>query len=132
MKITKQAFFSTELAITIAVAIVLFIGIAYKGSEALQDGRTSKATASAASIGAVISEYKMEIGAYPESLDKLTVKNGSYGPWLSSIPRDPWGHAYIYQYSDDGYVIYSCGKSGHSHGSTVSAISKGDIGFIGR
>ncbi len=103
-----------------------------RGSEALNNGRTSRALADTAFLGAVVSEYKMEIGSYPESIDKLTQKAGDYGPWLQLVSKDPWGHAYIYQSNDDGYVVYSCGKDGQSNGSIFNKISNGDLGFTGK
>jgi general secretion pathway protein G len=43
-----------------------------------------------------------------------------HGPYLDSIPKDPWGHEYIYRcpglHNTNGFDIYSCGPDGKSEG----------------
>ena len=129
---TKKGFLLSELVIVLVVSLVLLLSIVIKGSEMLNESRISTATATTASLGALISEYYMENGYYPDSLNKLTKKEGDYGPWIKTVPSDPWSHSYFYQYNDVGFVIFSGGKDGRSHGSTVSGLTNGDIGFVGK
>lgn len=96
--------------------------------------RGAKAYADTANIGAAISQYKFEIGSYPNNLKTLTEKNNSLGPWLTSVPDDPWGREYQYLHDDNQgrFAVFSFGEDGSNSGSTVTEIADGDIGFTGR
>lgn len=132
MTTRKHGFITLEITLGIILLLILLLGTAYRESEAFQTARTTQATTTAASLATFISEYNVEVGSYPNSLTDLTQKVGDYGPWIKSVPKDPWEKSYFYQHTNDGFVIYSGGKDGFSHGSTVTAINKGDIGFIGK
>jgi len=128
----RKGFITGEMALAMIIAMILLSGAAYSGFSALQDAKTADARSHAAAIAAVISQYKVEVGVYPTSLAKLTQKEGDYKPWRATIPKDPWERDYIYQYDEDGFVVYSRGRDGKAHGSTIQSVSKGDIGFIGK
>jgi general secretion pathway protein G len=65
--------------------------------------------------------YKSEFGHYPDSeaglqklVDEKILKD-------KKVPKDPWGHPYVYIYpgtnNTDSYDIYSFGKDGKDGGS---------------
>ena len=46
-----------------------------------------------ATLGGLISQYKLEIGAYPEKLSDLTKTKNQYGPWITEVPTDKMNDA---------------------------------------
>lgn len=121
-----------------AVGVIIFMLILaaivlVKGSSFVNEGRVSRAAADTAALGGYISEYKMEIGAYPASLTDLTQTNGQYGPWILKVPKDPWNNDYQYRKTDDKFVVYSFGSDESNSGSSAAnGVAKNDIGFAGR
>lgn len=87
----------------------------------------------AAVLGGRISEYRMQIGEYPNTLDDLTKTIGQYGPWVKKIDKDSWGNDFVYIHDEtDGYAIFSLGKDGVNTGSSLSGIALGNIGYVGK
>jgi general secretion pathway protein G len=123
---------SYEIVIT-AIGLLILCGFLVIGTPiSVKLGRTAQADADTAMLVGKISEYDMEIGSYPDSLTDLTSSNGQYDAWVNKIPTDPWGNAYIYKKTTDGFVVYSLGSNGVDDGSSVSAIANGDVGYIGK
>jgi len=65
--------------------------------------------------------YRIDNKQYPKNRDGLGVlvkkpKNGELwdGPYIKKIPKDPWGHDYIYFSFDESntYTLISCGPDG--------------------
>lgn len=126
-----RGFASVELVVVLVVSMLLLSAAAVKGAEFLQEGRSARAHTDTAELGALISQYRFEIGSYPSSLQVLTKKNGQFGPWIRNIPVDPWGQAYLYQSDVNGFAVWSKGKDRRSN-SNAAKISQGDIGFLGK
>jgi general secretion pathway protein G len=95
----------------------------------------SKQAAARAQIelfGAALDQYRLDVGAYPQSsagLDGL-VKNPGVtnwnGPYLkkADVPKDPWGHSYKYKCcpGDHGeYDLWSEGADGTGGGEGENA-----------
>jgi len=59
----------------------------------LGQGREGKARADVSSIATAINAYNMVEGKYPTSLYQLTE---GQNPFMTSIPKDPWGRDYHY------------------------------------
>ena len=117
------AFIGVLLSMTIA---------AFKIPEFLNNTKEAKAAQLTATVGALVSQYKLEIGKYPDTLKDLTKEDGQYGPWIKEVPRDPFDGAKELQYkkSDKAYAVYSVGKNGSSD-SAADSIGGDDIGFTG-
>lgn len=131
-KCKRRGWVLLEIIIVVVMGLALLSITAIKGVEFLDSGREARAYSEVAAIGVAISEYNVELGVYPENINNLTMKNGQYGPWLKKIESDPWGNAYIYVKSEDGFAVYSCGKNQVDDGSNINLIANGDIGFIGK
>lgn len=71
-------------------------------------------------IKSALGQYEVDNGFYPKSLQDLLVQPGNarnwHGPYLDSIPVDPWGNKYIYYYpgkhNPAGYDLLSVGPDG--------------------
>ena len=68
--------------------------------------------------------YRLEVGSYPSDLKALIIRPSDAsrwnGPYLkkSTLPKDPWGREYQYQYPGDHgiYDLYSLGADGEVGG----------------
>lgn len=71
-------------------------------------------------IKSALGQYEVDNGYYPKSLQDLLVQPGNarnwHGPYLDSIPVDPWGNKYVYYYpgkhNPAGYDLLSVGPDG--------------------
>lgn len=130
-KLHGMALISTVLAI---VGVIFIMAVAaFKIPEFMNNSKEAKAAQLTATVASLISQYKMEIGNYPENLSDLTTANGQYGPWLKDVPKDPFtgGNDLQYKKSTNAYAVYSVGKDGVSN-SSADGISGDDIGFTGK
>ena len=130
------------------IAVFIICAIVLVGAKSFLDNqRIAKARADCAQMGTAISQYRMEIGKLPASMNEvktnLTKTNGQYGAWLTKTDwKDAWGNDYVYKVSSNGsstgtdarsFVIYSLGANQKDDGSNAdSGISQGDIGFWGK
>ena len=123
---------SLDVIAYIIVVLILTALVAVKSSGPLDSARSDKAYADTANLGALISQYKLEVGTYPTTLSDLTNTEGQYGPWISKIDKDPWGDSYQYKYTDKAFIVYSYGPDKIDNGSSPEEVKNGDIGFIGK
>jgi general secretion pathway protein G len=75
-------------------------------------------------IEVALDSYRLDMGKYPKNLEDI-VKNNSgkarwNGPYMKSIPLDPWGNTYEYQLSGNKngreYALLSLGADGQEGG----------------
>jgi general secretion pathway protein G len=100
-------------------------------------GQSKQATAKAQIelIGAGLDQYRLDVGAYPQTaqgLEAMQANPGTApnwnGPYLKkAVPTDPWGRAYVYRVpgSKGDFDLYSLGKDGKPGGTGEDA----DIGL---
>ena len=143
----RKGFGTVDLAVW-AIGITIFAGAgAFAVNTYMDSGKTSTAKAQCASIATAVARYKFETGAYPINLNALTGTSGVYGPWLASLPTDPWDNtntgingtggtsAYCYGFTSAGFAVWSVGKnhtnnSGGSGSTLPTAFSNDDVGVI--
>ncbi len=76
-------------------------------------------------MGILVEQHHARTGSYPESLDAIAPEFGG------SLPVDPFtGNPYLYQPSDDGFLLYSIGQNLIDDGGTHEFRS-GDIVWRG-
>ena len=124
---------SIDAMIYLAVAMILVgIGV-FAGPNFITTSKNDRAISETASVGALVSEYRQEVGSYPKNLDALKTASGQYGPWLKEVPKDPWnpGQQYKYKYDAKGFAVYSVGKN-KADNSSATAIGSGNLGFAGK
>ena len=115
------------------LAFVFIMALAtFKAPTFFDETKEAKAAQLTATVGALVAQYKMEIGDYPKDLDALTKEEGQYGPWLREVPMDPFTNTTQIQYKKgkNSYAVYSVGKDGASS-SDAETIGGDDIGFSG-
>ena len=91
-------------------------------------GKQATAKAQIELLGAGLDQYRLDVGAYPTSLEGLVRQQGGNwnGPYLKkpAIPNDPWGRPYGYKCcpGDHGdYDIWSYGADGAPGGDGENA-----------
>ena len=98
----------------------------------LTDARTKAARLQIEAFGSALDLYYLDVGRYPPASDGLEalVRRPSgvevwNGPYLKggAVPRDPWGHAYVYRAPAEQapYEIVSLGSDGHEGGTGSGA-----------
>ena len=115
-----------ELLLVVVIIGILAAIVVPKLAGRSEDARISAAKGDLQSIRTALSMYEVDNGRYPVDLSGLLVKPGGSpepknwkGPYLrdvSEIPKDPWGHPYVYAYpgvkSQGGYDLFSAGPDG--------------------
>jgi|MGYP001049525868 general secretion pathway protein G len=78
------------------------------------------------SLATPLMSYKLAIGKYPSTEEGLNALLNApesagdrwKGPYVRSLPLDPWGNPYQYRYpaqkSKDGYDVWSMGPDGQN------------------
>ena len=104
--------------------VVIIIGILVSLVAPHLAGRSEEARKQAAhadiegGISLALDLYEVDNGGYPAKLEDLISKPSGGGNWRGpylkkSLPKDPWGTAYIYRYpgshNASGYDLYSVG-----------------------
>lgn len=119
---SSQGFTLIELLV-----VMVILGILAGLSIPQLAGRTERARFQAAKtdieggISLALDLYELDMGKYPESLSELisdsTDSRRWRGPYLKrGMPKDPWGHSYIYRYpgteNRSSYDLLSVGSDG--------------------
>ena len=102
----EDGFTLLELLVVIVILGLLIGLVAPAVLRQLGHAKDLIARQSIAQISSVLDLYKLDIGSYPNTQDGLQAliskpedAPGWAGPYLksSTLPVDPWGHAYLYQ-----------------------------------
>ena len=127
-------------------AVVMLTGIAlYGANEYLTTSKIADTKSTVANYATAVSQYRFEIGEYPDNLTELTKKGNKdvdgndashFGPWINKLEKDAWNQDFIYQKikkgsKDNGFVIYSKGADNKRTYSNEE-FKNGAIGLIGK
>lgn len=94
-----------ELLVVIVILGLLIGFVAPAVLRQLGHAKDSVAKQSIEQLGSVLDLYKLDVGSYPSSQDGLQAliskpddADNWSGPYVKSgsLPRDPWGHPYLY------------------------------------
>ena len=119
--------------IAIAALLVLVIGagvvtaLVWKTSGQTQSAQRAKAAVDIQMISNAMELLYIDRGQYPsndEGLNSLISRppgaNDWHGPYLRSLPVDPWGHPYVYRYpgvhNASRFDVFSVGPDGQEGG----------------
>jgi general secretion pathway protein G len=100
-------------------------------------GRPDQARITAAesdlrSLANALDIYRLDNFAYPstdQGLEALVTKPSgfpepkNYDPdgYVKKVPVDPWGSPYVYERTEDGYLLFSLGADGEEGGEGLNA-----------
>ena len=128
LKIFKSAGFTLlELLIVMIIIGLLAALIGPKMIGRVGESRQTVAKQQVEGFGSALEMYKLDTTKYPtqeQGLEALVSEpqgvNNWKGPYLKKkfIPKDPWGHEYIYTYpgANGDYDIVSYGADGNTGG----------------
>ncbi len=109
-----------EILLVVVIIGMLATIAAINVPKFLGQGRDGKAKADVSSIATAINAYNMVEGKYPSGLGALTEGND---PFMTSIPKDPWGRDYQYAASSSRrglkFEVYSLGEDGTQSGDDI-------------
>ena len=130
MKITShshsktQAFTLVEMLLVLVILATLAAIVIPKFAGRGEQAKVTAAASQISSIEMALDAFEVDNGYYPKTggLNSLVEAPGNdsswKGPYLKSIPADPWGAAYVYEYPGkhhpNGYDVMSTGRDGRA------------------
>jgi general secretion pathway protein G len=118
-----KAFTLTELMLVVAIIGILAALVIPRIAGSSEHARITAAQADInGGIKTALGNYEVDIGQYPKSLQDLVVMPGNlskdrwHGPYLDTVPLDPWHNGYIYyfpgKHNQNSYDLLSAGPDG--------------------
>ena len=116
----QKGFTLIELLIVMIIIGLLAALVGPKMFGKVEKSRLQAARAQISLFETALDTYRLDNRHYPstsEGLEALVKNPGGEetwdGPYVKKIPKDPWGHDYIYSCDNpDTYSIASCGPDG--------------------
>lgn len=136
----QQGFTLIELLIVMVIIGLLAALVGPRMFGKVDESRQRSAKAQISLFETALDTYRLDTGKYPsteDGLEALRVKPSGVerwdGPYLNKeIPKDPWGHDYIYQCPGENgdYDLTSYGADGNpgGEGSDADIVNWKDIG----
>ena len=128
----KKGFTLIELMIVITILGILAVVVVPKFMDLPQKARIQRAKTDIASLGLALNRYNLDNGVYPSTEQGLTAliekpqsdpapSNYNDSGYLEkkSLPKDPWGHDFVYKSpagNGDPFEIISLGPDGKEGG----------------
>ncbi len=123
----RAGFTLVEMLLVLVILGTLAAIVIPKFAGRTEQAKITAAEAQISTFETVLDAFEIDNGFYPkggDGLDDLVDEPSNAtnwrGPYLTEIPLDPWGNAYIYEYpgkeNDRGYDIMSKGPDGRSGG----------------
>ena len=115
----RPGFTLIEILLVLAILVILGSFVTYYFIGTQTKAYIDAARSQMQTLKGPIDMYRLEMGAYPASLDDLVTKpNGvknadKWRQYLNSpTPPDPWGNPYVFSVNGDSYQIKSFGPNG--------------------
>jgi general secretion pathway protein G len=116
----QPAFTLVEMLLVITIIGILAALVVPKMVGRSEQARQAAARADISSIKTALDAFEVDSGGYPRSLQDLIQQPGNaknwHGPYLESLPQDPWGNPYVYNFpgghNPNGFDLYSVGPDG--------------------
>jgi general secretion pathway protein G len=135
----QKAFTIIEIMVVVIIIGILAVLVVPNIIGRVDDARVNKAKTDIASLQTSLDMYRIDNGIYPsneQGLDALVNKPQStptpmnwHGPYIKSLPKDPWGSPY--QYSNPGKQggvdIFSFGPKGQDGDNKEEYIGSWDL-----
>jgi general secretion pathway protein G len=131
----RQGFTLLELLVVMVILVLLASIVTVVVVRRVEEARHAKAVADIQSVADAVDQFYLHSSRYPtteEGLKALRVKPNSDdlpnwdGPYIKKdVPKDPWGHDYVYtcpgEHNTDSYDLYSLGRDGKQGGTGSDA-----------
>ena len=116
-----RAFTLVELMLVVTI-IGILAGLVLPGlAKRSDEARVTKTIADVmGGISTALNLYEVDSGAFPKSLQDLVQEPADaknwHGPYLKSLPVDPWGNPYVYynpgKHNPSSFDVLSVGRDG--------------------
>ena len=125
---SASAFTLIELMVVILILAILAALIMPRVIGRQEDAKRTKAASDIATLSNLLQTFKLDCDRFPTTEEGLQALrsapadvNNWRGPYSTkSIPTDPWGNEYIYEYpgpgGEDTFVLLSYGSDGAEGG----------------
>ena len=111
---SKKGFTLVEIMIVLAILGSIFALLAGRFAGARDKARVKEANIQMGQIANALSQYNIDCGKYPASLEGLQkaddCKNWGPTPYYAKKLNDPWNNPYVYEISNGDFVLKSFGK----------------------
>lgn len=123
----RRGFTLIELLLVLVILGVLAGIVVPRFGGQTKRARETAATTQLSSFKTALDAYEVDMGSYPKGKDGLkelvtaprNAKNWR-GPYIESIPKDPWGNDYIYEcpgkHNVNSFDLTSMGEDGRVGG----------------
>jgi len=108
----NQGFTLLELVVVMTIIAILASAVALSVNKYVKHARRARAVQDIATIKTALRLYEVHNQSLPsqeQGLAALMQKPGGspeptnwQGPYLEKMPKDPWGHDYVYEVTSDG------------------------------
>ena len=119
-KKNEMGFSLIELLIVMVIMGLLAALVGPRMFGKVGKSKQNAARSQMALLETALDTYRLDVGKYPSDLQSLRTSDGEKwdGPYLpKSVPKDPWGHPYVYRRTDNGEVeMISLGANGTEGG----------------
>jgi general secretion pathway protein G len=113
----RRGFTLIEILLVMTIIAILAAIVIPKMVGRSEQARQTAAHADLSSIKTALDAYEVDNGFYPKSLQDLIQQPNNarnwHGPYLESLPQDPWGNPYVYSFpgrhNPNAFDIYSIG-----------------------
>jgi general secretion pathway protein G len=123
----RRGFTLIELLLVLVILGVLAGIVVPRFGGQTKRARETAATTQLSSFKTALDAYEVDMGSYPKGKDGLkelvtaprNAKNWR-GPYIETIPKDPWGNDYIYEcpgkHNQNSFDLMSMGEDGRVGG----------------
>lgn len=117
----RRAFTLVEILLVVVIIGILAALVIPRIAGSSERARVTAATTDInGGIKSALGAYEVDMGTYPNSLQSLITAPSDarnwHGPYLDSLPVDPWGHPYVYTFPGrhlaGSYDLISVGPDG--------------------
>lgn len=123
-----------EILMGLLIIVAMSTGAIFISGHFMDSGRYNAVKSDVSAVALGVSQYKFEVGSFPPSLAALTVKNGTYGPWVhESALKDAWNNDLHYFNDGNQFAVWSMGPNRRNESATPLVTFGGDdIGIVAR
>jgi general secretion pathway protein G len=128
---SARAFTLIELLLVLVILAVLAAVVVPRFTGRSEQARQTAAKTDIANIKLALNIFEQDCGRFPsneEGLRALMEAPGGvqewHGPYLESMPTDPWGREYVYRYpgvhNTRGFDLFSLGPDGREGSNNIT------------
>ena len=121
-----------EMMVVLVIIAIVAVMIVPRVIDRPDEARVTVAATDIRSIASALEMYRLDNRTYPTTTQGLAAlvdrpvsppvpPNWHRGGYLSQVPTDPWGNAYVYRAQDGRFELRSLGADGRTGGEGVDA-----------